>query len=370
MPFEFDIDKLLSPITPDEPAGVNLRYDPVYDQIRELRREDDAALPQGVWKSEQKRADWKAVEAICLDTLETRSKDLQICAWLLEAWLHLYGFGGAAEGFRVMHALCESFWDALHPRIEAGDPEFRIAPIVWLNRRFPAELRLLSITEPAADGVPACTLADWEVACQMENLQNRPGKQPAANERGMHLAKFQQSAMLTPTPVLAARLEDVRDLLHTCGALQQLLDTRMGAESPGMLSVRSAGEDAATLLESLLRERGALHARQTTGEASEVFQYQYSGPDGNDAVNDMELSRPVPGGRIQTRSEAYQMLTEAADFLNRTEPHSPAPYLIRRAISWGSMSLEELLPELVRNQAELGDIYRLLNVRLPAEGKK
>jgi hypothetical protein len=33
------------------------------------------------------------------------------------------------------------------------------------------------------------------------------------------------------------------------------------------------------------------------------------------------------------------------------------------------MSLEELLPELVRNQAELSEIYRLLNVP-SLEGKK
>jgi len=64
------------------------------------------------------------------------------------------------------------------------------------------------------------------------------------------------------------------------------------------------------------------------------------------------------------------MLAEAADFLIRTEPHSPTPYLVRRAILWGSMSLEELLPELVRNQSELSDIYRLLNVRLREDGNR
>jgi type VI secretion system ImpA family protein len=261
-----------------------------------------------------------------------------------------------------MLALCESFWDALHPRVEAGDTEFRIAPVVWLNRKLPTDVRLLPITEPEADGIPSCTLADWEAARQMENLQHRPGQQAAPG--GSQLAKFQQSAMLTPTRVLAERLEDVRDFLQACAALQVILDEKLGAEAPGLLSIRSAGEEAATLLESLLRERGALQVRQS--DDSPTFQYQYSEPE----EQDPEPSRvPVPG-RIRTRSEAYQMLAEAAEFLNRTEPHSPAPYLIRRAISWGSMSLEELLPELIRNQSELTEINRLLNVRIQGDTKK
>jgi type VI secretion system protein ImpA len=362
MAFQFDIDKLLSPITPDEPAGTSLRYDPVYDQIRELRREDDATLPQGVWKSEQKRADWKAVESICLETLEMRSKDLQISAWLLEAWLHLYGFAGAAEGFQVMLAVSESFWEVLHPRIEAGDTEFRVAPMIWLNNKLPADLRLLPVTQPDADGIASCTLADWEIACHMESLQNRPGQQSANAGREITLARFQQSAMLTPTPQLAGTLSDVRDLLHACAALQALLDEKLGRESPGMLSVRSAGEAVATLVESLLRERGALlvpDAHEAATGDLQMFQYHDSG----NGMSDREHAETGTGRRIQTRSEAYQMLVEAADFLTRTEPHSPTPYLVRRAILWGSMSLEDLLPELVRNQSELGDIYRLLNVR-------
>src|SRR4051794_30594593 len=115
--FQLNMDALLLPLTAEQPAGTDLRYDPVYDQIRNLRREDDQTLPQGVWKSEQKRADWHAVELLCFDTLTGRSKDLQIAAWLMQALVRLYGFDGAAEGFRLIHGLCETFWEELHPRI-------------------------------------------------------------------------------------------------------------------------------------------------------------------------------------------------------------------------------------------------------------
>jgi type VI secretion system protein ImpA len=71
---------------------------------------------------------------------------------------------------------------------------------------------------------------------------------------------------------------------------------------------------------------------------------------------------PIAGRPIRTRDDAYKCLSEAADFLARTEPHSPTPYLVRRAIAWGGMRLEDLLPELVRSQDELGQIYNLLQI--------
>ena len=43
-------DDILNPIPGDNPSGENLRYAPVYDKIKEARRQDDDA-PQGQWQS-------------------------------------------------------------------------------------------------------------------------------------------------------------------------------------------------------------------------------------------------------------------------------------------------------------------------------
>ncbi|MBK9169620.1 MAG: type VI secretion system ImpA family N-terminal domain-containing protein [Bryobacterales bacterium] len=53
-------DDILNPIPGDSPGGVSLRYDPVYDKIKEARREEEA-LNQGAWKTEFKVADWPLV---------------------------------------------------------------------------------------------------------------------------------------------------------------------------------------------------------------------------------------------------------------------------------------------------------------------
>ena len=67
-------------------------------------------------------------------------------------------------------------------------------------------------------------------------------------------------------------------------------------------------------------------------------------------------------GPIRSRADAYRRLSEVADYLLRTEPHSPTPYLVRRAVEWGNMSLPELLTQIVRNQGELDEIDKLLGL--------
>ena len=70
-------------------------------------------------------------------------------------------------------------------------------------------------------------------------------------------------------------------------------------------------------------------------------------------------------GPITSRVEAYRALATAAEFLMRTEPHSPVPYLVRRAIHWGNLSLVELLDELLQKNADVNTVYALLGMKRP-----
>lgn len=58
------------------------------------------------------------------------------------------------------------------------------------------------------------------------------------------------------------------------------------------------------------------------------------------------------GGQITNRKVAFERLKEVADFLRRTEPHSPVSYLVNRAVKWGELPLEQVLGELIKNKDE------------------
>jgi type VI secretion system protein ImpA len=353
--FRYDIDKLLSPINFDIPAGVSLRYDPAYDRLRELRRGDDGDLPQGVWKSEPKKADWKAVEELCLELIETRSKDVQIAAWLLEAWIHLHGFAGAAEGLGVIRALCDSFWDGLHPRIENGDVEFRVAPFNWMNRKIVVDMKLIPLTAPESENLKHYNWADWENAC----LNGKNTQTDSA--RAVTVAKFQQSVMLTPTLHLHSTLEAVQRIFQVAEQLDSLLDNKLKRDAPGLSPIKTLAGSIAGFLSNVLELRGELSEYQLA-EAS-------TAAPGAPAEEQAASSDALVFAKVRSRAQAYQLLSEAAEYLLRTEPHSPVPFLVRRAISWGTMPLETLMGELVRTPNDLSEISRLLSFGEPQKSK-
>jgi type VI secretion system protein ImpA len=351
--FSFEVGRLVHPISAEFPAGENLRYDAVYDQIREARREDDPVLERGVWQIALKKAEWPQVEKLCTEVLEKRSKDLQVAAWLLEAWLRLYGLPGLREGFRLLNALSQDFWETVHPLPEDGDLDYRIAPFEWANEKLPLVLKLIPITNPLGDSSRPYSWADWEAAC-------RPAGRDSDSSQDVTQAAFQQSVLLTSASDFDALLEMTDGALFALHKLTATLNESCGSHSPGFAQMGSTLNSIRGLLQSILSQRPKTQAVTLQPEP---------GKDLSMAV-DPKLQEPeealesgvFSAGPIRSRAEAYRRLSEAADYLARTEPHSPTPYLVKRAIAWGGMKLEDLLPELVRNNSELSEIYRLLQI--------
>ena len=56
-------------------------------------------------------------------------------------------------------------------------------------------------------------------------------------------------------------------------------------------------------------------------------------------------------------------LTEAAEYIRRTEPQSPVPLLVFRAVGWARMPLQGWLAEVVKDESALGSILELLAVK-------
>jgi len=346
-----ELDRLLAPISDDAPAGVWLRFEPVYDEIKRLREEEDPGLPQGVWQRELKRADWPGVAALCADVLAGTSKDLQVAAWLTEAWIHLHGFPGLERGLRLLAGLCRGFWPDLHPPLDEDGAEARLAPVAWAADRLPLPLKRVPVTAPTGEDTRPYGWQDWEDGLHLGNLARQDAAAAAkAEERGMvPQTRFLVSVSLTPAFRLAALSGEV------AGALAALdgLDTALG----------ELCRDAADTAPSLTPLRTVLAAVQAF--VSRVLEER--GEKGfTPAVRPEEGAEPAPApisGAILSRAEAFQRLSEAADYLLRTEPHSPVPYLVRRAVSWGNLSLAELLGELLQKNADLPTLYTLLGIK-------
>ncbi|MFB6286103.1 MAG: type VI secretion system protein TssA [Candidatus Bipolaricaulia bacterium] len=341
-----DVEPLLDPISPENPGGESLRYEGTYDEVKEARHADDPSLPQGIYERELDTADWDEVERLCVEALETRTKDLQLAAWLLEAWIEKYGFGGCAAGLDLMAGLVEGFWDDLYPPIKDGDVEFRLGPIKWIDEKLSPTLKTVPITQPDVSGESeAYSLLEWEQADHEDE----------ADEEEASRNDILTSVTLTPTSYYRSLVEGMDGLLDDSQHLERLLSERCGSEA-------AVGLD--TWKDTLRDIRG--FGRDVLSEREPAEEAVEEEDDGSDEPVWMpeDADEPVEASsvNIRSRAEAYRLLWEAAEFLLRTEPHSPTPYLVKRAVSWGNMSLDELLKELVQSGDDLQEIYELLGM--------
>ena len=71
---------------------------------------------------------------------------------------------------------------------------------------------------------------------------------------------------------------------------------------------------------------------------------------------------PMTRDQIADRAHAYRLIEDVARYLAEHEPHSPTPYLLARAVSWGRMPLPELMRDIVSQEGDLGRYMAMLGV--------
>jgi type VI secretion system protein ImpA len=64
-----------------------------------------------------------------------------------------------------------------------------------------------------------------------------------------------------------------------------------------------------------------------------------------------------------TRQSAIRELLVIADFIRANEPHSPLPYMLARVVEWAQLPLPQLLPKMIKNTAELDQVFALTGIK-------
>lgn len=346
-----DIESYLTPLQDGEGVGQSLRNDPVFQKIREARHQDDPSLPMREWERPLIKADWKAVAALSGAALRTRSKDFQLAAWLCEAWTYERGMDGFVDGMRLLHALAERFWSNAYPQLEEGDADARVAPFVWINQTFAMVLKL---------HIPLLALSVEPGSINLDDWRRVAGRASAGNEAGDLTREFLDGEVAKGSNVaslmhLEERLGAALDMTAT---LERGLDMRLGTDAPSFSRVMEALMDLQRAARSLRGDRGL-------PVMNEAPAFQAPGvPDETVGVCvPVEQIQVAPTQfRIEDRAHAYQLLDAIAQYLAKAEPHSPTPYLLKRAVAWGGMPLPELMREVVSQEGDLNRYFAMLGV--------
>jgi type VI secretion system protein ImpA len=269
-----DVDALLVPISPDSPAGPDLRYEAAFDRLQSLRRTAN--------EEQNERARWTDLAEFAKGML-AQSKDLRAAVYLLEAWARLEGFRGATHGVSLVRRLIEDFWDSLHPGIEDEDEEPlgpRAGFMQWVCDGLPDILKKAPLSSVKPYGV-----LHYQVT------------QKTGDERKALLAEgwpssdgFEKAIRASPLAFLERVLADVAAVQAEVAALGESCDTRFVERGQGVLSfhmVREALETAHWLVDGVVKSvkgEAAPTAGGAPGESAEGAVYASVEGAGEDQV--------------------------------------------------------------------------------------
>ena len=351
-------DALLAPVSVEAPVGVPAAQDESYRRIRHEREEEDATLPLGPWERELKRANWVAASELTAAALAGRSKDLQLAAWLFEALIARSGFQAVAPSLRLIDALLQQYGDHLHPQ----DSEHRLNLLLWIGQKLLPPLRRVMVTATGS-GIDF-SWNDWEQAQRNEQLRASLGKQREGELEGATLAEVGAALACTPDARILFLRDCLRDGLTALQALEHTLDATLGDEAPGLSSMRNLLERIDVVLAADARRRGVAMPDATAAHAAGPA---HDGGSHDDASHDhgSEADDDAVMGSIDRR-QVYAALADIAHALETIEPHSPVPYLIRRAVAWGSLNTAQLYSEVFVRCGGQINIFELLGLGDPA----
>lgn len=347
-----DFEKLLAPLSDDAPTGTDLRYvdgDLTFEQIEEKRAEQDPAL---AIEGEAKTANWQAVVRSCEEALATRSKDLQLVAWLCEGLAHTEGFPGVRDGLRLAKEMIEAFWDRLYPGFEEGEIvlPIRASPVAWLAspKCFLPAVKAIPI---ATGHERALSWADRELAELVDEAHTHSDQTQYQElvEAGAVSGETWRTALeSTPLDRLQQTLAELNECAAQLEELRKVCDERFGDDAPTLAPLGDLFGEIREVVERAARTEEPAEEAEQGGVAAAPGAPRTSGP-------------------IATRRQALQQLAQVASFFRQTEPHSPISYLVQRAVRWGDMPLEDLLKEVVKSSDALERIWDTLGIKPPAE---
>jgi type VI secretion system protein ImpA len=358
-----DLATLLAPISDDKPAGENLRDDAspgsAYYQIKDLRTTARANERKALTEADAggflQPSDWRPITDVAPKIIATRSKDLEVVAWYIEALARTHGFAGMADGFVLAQQLIDQYWDQLYPLPDEDGIASRIAPVIGLNGSggegtLIAPIKYLDLTEGATQG----PFANWQCqqAFEIERITSEEKKQQRIASGAISMDMVSTAIKETSPLFLRGLKTELDRCIRAYASLTASID-RVCKEDPQPTSnikqaLQSCRETLMFVAGDILKDPEIEEAASEATAAS--------------GATGVPKAAAVRSGPVSDRPGAIRALKEIAEFFRKTEPHSPVSYAVDQAVRWCDTPLPKLLEELITDSGARDQFFRMTGI--------
>jgi type VI secretion system protein ImpA len=368
LPDGFDLEALLAPIPGDAPQGIDIREDfssvSPYNRLRDARsdaRDAERSLDAGEADTRDPAPLWRNVRELALKTLAETAKDLEVAAWLTEAFVRSHGLMGLAAGSQLIAGLAERYWDGLFPMPDDYGMETRVSPVTGLNGRegngtLIQPLYKLTLFD-RTDGSPVAYY-QYQQSEQLGTL-DAERRQQRIDAGAVPLEDLERDARAAGVRVFAVLLDEARAARDAWQAMASVMDEKAGADGPSTTTVRDLLSGIIDVARRYAPAEEAASDGATPGDTA--ARAAAGGTTGG-------VGFTAAPGQVASREDALRALSEIANFFRRTEPHSPLSYTLDEAVRRGRMTWPELMAEVVADQDARNRILTTLGIRPPDEG--
>lgn len=322
--------------------------------------------------------EWSPIKDEIPQILVNETKDLEYCAWLIEALCRTDGFAGLVIGFKLAHQLISHFWDGLYPSPDEDGLETRIAPLLGLNG-FEGEGVLLMpiLSIPLVETLSGEKYATWQIeqASQLNSLS--ADKQKNKIENGaISLKQIKEALTEIGDEELIKLKRDIENSILAFSELSDKMDEVMSSNAQPTSKISEKLQHCQNIFTFIMTERfNVINAQSQIEIDKSESMNDLNSDDTSDVAdlsNESELTarvNPTNGydfvqmeQSLNNRQEAIKALHKIEQYFRTTEPHSPISYAIAQAIRWSELSLPELLAELVSDPSARTDYFKLTGI--------
>jgi type VI secretion system protein ImpA len=290
--------------------------------------------------------------------LRSKSKDLQIAAWVTEALGQLHGFAGLRDGFRLLLALHQRFWADAYPLLDPDDPESRFGPYDFLNseRVLPQLIRSFPLTK--GGGGESYCFADFASLTQNDEVLRKNPEVARQSLRGPNKIvseDWERAVEQTPRSFYEGQSSDLSECLEAFTAWEESTvelfprGPRGQSTAPSLSNIRQALAACQNIVAAILESKPAPVPETGVDEAQGDEQLPADGHPGEDWDDGLAMTKPPAALRrepaqrmaapppLADRDTAYKRLLEVVAFLRKDDPRNPIPYLLVRAYRIGEV---------------------------------